>query len=229
MSDTSQVRRQFGDGPLSRAAARIHILLVVELLLLLTTLPGLVPLVLLGRDASNLPLVAACLLPVGPAVSAALYALRHQRPELTDLRPAAVFWRGYRTNLPGVLRIWVPALLWLTVIAVSLAHRVAAAVPSWWVAPLVLVGVGVTLGAANALVITSLFAFRTRDVLRLALHFLVRAPGVTVGTAALLAAAAGITAVGSDAVLAMLGSVLVLALLRTAEPMVDTIRKDFTA
>ncbi|MEV4492484.1 DUF624 domain-containing protein [Micromonospora coxensis] len=229
MSATSPARRQFGDGPLSRAAARIHTLLVVELLLLLTTLPGLVPLVLLGRDASNLPLAAACLLPVGPAVAAALYALRHQRPDLTDLRPAAVFWRGYRANLPGVLRIWVPALLWLAVVAVNLAHRAAAGVPSWWVAPLVLVGVAVALGSANALVITALFTFRTRDVLRLALHFLVRTPGVTLGTAALLAAAAGITAVASDAVLALLGSVLVLALLHIAEPMVDTIRKDFTA
>ncbi len=28
----------------------------------------------------------------GPALSAALYALRHQRPDLTDLRPAVLFY-----------------------------------------------------------------------------------------------------------------------------------------
>ena len=54
MPDTLQ---QFGTGLLSRVAARVYSLIVVELLLLLTTVPGLVLLVLLDRDASNLPLV----------------------------------------------------------------------------------------------------------------------------------------------------------------------------
>ncbi|MCZ7374800.1 DUF624 domain-containing protein [Micromonospora sp. WMMC250] len=227
MSGAAQTWRQFGDGPLSRITSRVYILLVVELLLLLTTLPGLLPLLVLGRDPSNLPLAALFLVPVGPAISAALYALRHQRTDLTDLRPAALFWRGYRTNVSGVLRVWVPTLVWLAVLAMNLAYRDAVGLASWWSVPLVLLAVGVTLCAANALVITSLFDFRTRDVLRLAVHFLVRTPAVTVGTALLLAAATGVTAVFSEAVLAMLGSVLVLALLRVADPMVDLIRKEF--
>ncbi|MET8231784.1 DUF624 domain-containing protein [Micromonospora sp. NPDC005298] len=229
MSGAGHAWRQFGDGPLSRATSRIYILLVVELLLLLTTLPGLLPLLLLDRDASNLPLVALFLVPVGPAVAAALYALRHQRPDLTDLRPAAAFWRGYQANLAGVLRVWVPTLLWLTVLAVNLAHRGAVGLPGWWAVPLVLIAVGVALCAANALLITALFDFRTRDVLRLAVHFLVRTPGVTVGNALLLAAAAGITAVFSEAVLAMLASVTVLAFLRVGDPMLHLIREEFTA
>ncbi|MGW3787344.1 DUF624 domain-containing protein [Micromonospora chokoriensis] len=227
MSGAAQTWRQFGDGPLSRITSRVYILLVVELLLLLTTLPGLLPLLVLGRDPSNLPLAALFLVPVGPAVSAALYALRHQRTDLTDLHPAALFWRGYRTNVSGVLRVWVPTLMWLTVLAMNLAYRDAVGLASWWSVPLVVLAVGVTLCASNALVITSLFDFRTRDVLRLAVHFLVRTPGVTVGTALLLAAATGVTAVFSEAVLAMLGSVLVLALLRVGDPMVDLIRKEF--
>ena len=60
---------------------------------------------------------------------------------------------------------------------------------------------GVTLCAANALVITALFDFPQPGMwLRLAVHFLVRTRR-TVGTALLLAAAAGITAVFSEAVL----------------------------
>ncbi|TWJ22274.1 DUF624 domain-containing protein [Micromonospora endolithica] len=229
MNDTAHTSRLFGDGPLSRGAAGIYILLVVELLLLLTTLPGLLPLLLLGRDPSNLPLVAVLLLPVGPAVSAALYALRHQRPDLTDLRPAAVFWRGYRTNLSGALRVWVPALLWLTVLGVNLAHLGPAGLSGWWVVPLALIAVAVTLCAANALVITSLFDFRSRDVLRLAVYFLVRTPGVALGNVLLLAAAAGVTAVLSEAVLALLASIAVLALLRVGDPMIRATEKEFTA
>ncbi|MBQ1019770.1 DUF624 domain-containing protein [Micromonospora sp. D93] len=229
MSGAAQTWRQFGDGPLSRITSRVYILLVVELVLLLTTVPTLLPLLLLGRDPSNLPLAALLLVPVGPAVSAALYALRHQRTDLTDLRPAALFWRGYRANALGVLRIWVPTLLWLTVLAVNLAYRGAVGLSSWWAVPLVLIGVAVTLCAANALVITSLFDFRTRDVLRLAVHFVVRTPGVPVGNALLLAAATGIIAVFSEAVLMLLASIAVLAFLRVSEPMIHLIRKEFIA
>ena len=229
MSDVAGVRRHFGDGPLSRATALIYILLVVELLLLVTTAPGLVALTLLEGDVSNLPLVAVCAVPLGPALSAAFYTLHHQRPDPTDLHPARVFWRGYRTNLRDALLIWVPLLVWLTVIAVNLAHLSAAALPRWWVVPLALVGAGVTLVGLNALVITSLFAFRVRDVIRLARFFVLRTPVGTLGAAGLLAAATALALVTSAAVPVALGAVLVLALLRGSEPMIALVRKEFTA
>ncbi|MDO3705161.1 hypothetical protein Q3W71_26170 [Micromonospora sp. C28SCA-DRY-2] len=228
MSDVVGTQRQFGDGPLSRAAALIYTLLVVEVLLLVSTAPGLVTLLLLDRDVSNLPLVAACALPVGPAVSAGLYALHHQRLDLTDLHPARVFWRGYRANL-GVLRIWVPLLVWLTVIAVNLAHLSAAGLPRWWAVPLVGVGAGAAVVGVNALVITSLFTFRVRDVVRLARYFVLRTPVVTLGHALLLVAATAVALATSEAVLAVLGAVLVLALLRGSDPMIAVVREEFTA
>ncbi|WFE97791.1 DUF624 domain-containing protein [Micromonospora sp. WMMD987] len=225
---SAQTWREVGDGPLSRAAARVYTVLVVGLLLILAVLPGLVPLLLLGRDASNLPLAALCLLPVGPALSAALYALHHQRPDLTDLRPAGWFRQGYRANLPQALWIWGPVLLWLTVIAVNLSYLSAAAVPTGWAVPLVGVGVGVTLVGGNALVIASLFAFRTRDVLRLARYFLVRTPGVTVGTLLLLAAAGALTVGVSEVLPVLLAGPFALAYLRIATPMIEIVRKEFT-
>jgi hypothetical protein len=227
--NTAESSREFGEGPLARAAALVYTLLVVELLFLLTTAPGLVVLVLLDRDASNLPLGAACALPLGPAFSAALYAVHHRRRDLTDLRPAAAFWRGYRLNFLGVLRIWIPLLAWLTIVAVNLAHFTAAGIPSWWAGLLILVAAVVTLCAVNALVTTSLFAFRVTDVVRLTGYFLVRTPAVALGNAGLLAAAVGITVLSSEAVLALVASVLAAAFLRTCRPMIVTIQREFTA
>ncbi len=229
MSSASGSQPQFGEGPLARAAALVYNLLVVELLLLVATLPGLAVLVLLDRDASNLPLAAACALPLGPALSAAVYALHHRRRDLAELRPAVAFWRGYRLNFRCALQVWVPWLAWMTIVAVNLAHLAAAGVPRWWAALLVLVGAAATLAAANALVITSLFAFRARDVGRLSVAFLARTPGVTLGNACLLIVAAAITAVSSEAVLALLGSVLAAALVRTCRPMIVEVQRDFTA
>ncbi|WP_155372466.1 hypothetical protein [Catellatospora vulcania] len=223
------VAGRFGQGVLSRAAALVYSLLVVELLLVATTLPGLAPLVLLDRDASNIPLFAACALPLGPAVSAALYALHHHRADLADLTPAAAFWRGYRVNAGPVLLVWAPWLLWLAVVAVNLAHLDAAAVPRWWAALLVVLAVAAALWGVNLLVITSLFDFRVRDAARLASYFLVRRPAVALGNLSVLVAAAGLTVLLSEAVLTLFGAVLVFVLSRNCRPMVGQISREFTA
>jgi uncharacterized membrane protein YesL len=226
---TVDAPRRFGEGPLSRAAALVYTLLVVEGLFLACVLPGLVVLVLLDRDASNVPLAAACVLPLGPALSAALYAVGRRSHDLTDLHPAAAFWHGYRINFSGSLRIWVPFLVWLTIIGVSLANFSAAGLPGWWAVLLVLVALVSTLWLLNAVVITSLFVFRAVDVGRLAVYFLGRTPGVTLGNTGVLIAAVGITVLSSEAVLALLGSVLALLLLQTCRPMLTQIQQEFVA
>lgn len=230
MSDTVGARgREFGAGPLSRGAALIYTLMMIEVLFALTTLPGLVPLVLLDRDASNIPLYAICALPLGPALSAAVYAFARRSVDLTDLKPASAFWRGYRLNLRGVLRVWVPFLLLATVVGVNLANLDTAGVPGWWAAMLVGIGVVAALWCGNALVITSLFAFRGRDVARLAAYFLARTPGVTFGVAGLLVVAGAVTVLTSEAVLVLFSAVFAAMLVLVTRPMTTQIERDFTA
>jgi hypothetical protein len=219
----------FGAGTLSRAAALVYTVLVVEALLLACCAPGLVALTLLDRDASNVPLAAACAVPVGPALSAALYALRQARLDLTDLHPAAAFWRGYRLNAGGVLRLWLPWLAGMTVLATVLSHPAAAGIPGWWVVLLALLAVVAALWLANALVIVSLFAFRAVDVARLAAYFLVRTPKVTLANLCLLVVAGGVLLVGTEAGLALLGAALAGLLLRNCRPLVRLVEEEFTA
>ena len=225
----ASVQRQFGEGPLSRVAALVYTLLVVEGLLVVTVLPGAIPLLLLARDPSNVPLAALCTVPFGPALSAAVYALQRRRLDLTELKPAPAFFRGYRLNVGGVLRIWLPALVWLVIIGVSLANFSAAAVPGWWAALLVAIAVVTLLWLANALVITSLFTFRTVDVARLAAYFLARNRRGTLGNLALLILAGAVTYFATEAVLVLLGVVFALALLSNSQPMIKEIREKFVA
>lgn len=219
----------FGTGPLAKVSALVYTLLVTEGLFLLTTAPGLVLLLLLDRDASNLPLDALCLLPAGPAASAALFALHKRQSDLADLSPAKAFWRGYRLNAAGALKVFVPWLAAATMIAMTLAHRHADGVPGWWTVLLLVIAVGGTLWLVNALVITSLFAFRTIDIARLATWFLGRTPLVTLGNAGVLLAAALITAYGTEALTALLVSALSLLLLGSSHKMIENVRRDFTA
>ncbi|NUT35404.1 MAG: hypothetical protein HOV79_20305 [Hamadaea sp.] len=221
--------RDFGTGPLSRIIALLYTLLAVQVSFALAAAPAVVLLLLLDRDVSNLPLAALCALPLGPAASAAVWALHHRRADLTDLRPAAAFWLAYKRNARGVLKLWAPWLAFTTVIAVNLAHFDAAGVPGWWAWLLVAVGAAAALWAANALVITSLFAFRTTDVARLAAYFLLRTWPVTLGYASLLIVALGVIYLFSEAVLMLIAVLLLWSLAVVSRPMTAAITREFTA
>ncbi|KOG21088.1 hypothetical protein [Streptomyces viridochromogenes] len=219
----------FGAGTLSRAAALIHTLVTVEALLLLAASPGLAALLLTGPDPANLPLAAVCLLPLGPALSAALYALHHRGRDLTDLHPARTYARGWRLNALPALKLWAPLLAWLTVIAFTLTHFSATGLPGWWAVLLGVIGAGSLLWGAHALILTSLFAFRTRDTARLAAYFLFRHARTTLGAASLLVLVAASTALLTEALPALLAAPLLFSLLRSSRPVIAETEEDFTA
>ncbi|MEU0166049.1 hypothetical protein ABZ214_11415 [Streptomyces iakyrus] len=219
----------FGTGTLSRASALVHTLLTVEALLLLTASPGLAALLLLDPAPANLPLAALCLLPLGPALSAALYALHHRSRDLTELHPARAYLRGLRLNAVPALKLWIPLLVWLTVIAFTLTHFSATGLPGWWALLLAAVGAGCLLWGAHALVLTSLFAFRARDTARLAAYFLFRHGRATLAVASLLVLTAASAGLLTEALPALLAAPLLLSLLHGSRQVIAETRKDFTA
>ncbi|WP_425246777.1 hypothetical protein [Streptomyces sp. NEAU-NA10] len=219
----------FGTGSLSRAAALLHTVLTVEALLLATAAPGLAGLLLLGPDPANLPLAAVCLLPLGPAASAAVYALHHRSRDLTDLHPARAYRRGLRLNALPALKLWTPLLAWLTVIAFTLTHFSATGLPAWWAVLLGAIGVACLLWGAHALLLTSLFAFRARDTARLATYFLLRHGRATLAAASLLVLAGAMTALLTEALPALLAAPLLLSLLHAGRPVIAETQEDFTA
>jgi Protein of unknown function, DUF624 len=218
----------WGGGSLARAAALVHTVLVVEVCTLVTAAPTVLLPVLLDRDAGNIPLFAAAAAPLGPALSAAVYALRRRGRDLTDLAPARTFWRGYRMNAAAVLRLWLPWLAWAAVAGIGLAHPDDAGVPGWWRAALVTIAALSLLWQANVLVIVSLYEFRARDTARLAAWFLLRTPRVTLGTAGLALAAGIVVVCSSEAVLALLAAGFAAALLVVARPIRAEIEEHFT-
>lgn len=221
--------REFGDGVLARGAAAVHRVLVIELGLLVAAVPGLVPLALLLPDTSNAPLAALALVPVGPAMSAAVFAWRVSLAE-PGLEPMRHFVRGYRANALDVLRWWVPTLVLLAVLVTNLAHldvAVPAPAARAVVHGVLVVVLGATvLWSAHMLVLTSLFTLRTRDAARLGLHHLGRR--ATLSAASLAVLAGGVVVLTSDWVLALLGSLFTLLLLHGARPMVADVEENHT-
>ncbi|MBD3943209.1 DUF624 domain-containing protein [Microbacterium sp. NEAU-LLC] len=211
-------------GALGRVTGAVYWFVVVELCFLLAAAPGLAGILLLARDASNLPLYALCLVPIGPAYSAAMSAIAGRSDELS-VWPR--FWRSYAHNLVDVLWVWVPALLAATVLGTTIAFAGAAGVDAFFVVVAIVLLVVLAVWASHALVIASFFSFRARDVARLALYYVAAKPLVTLGALSFLVLAAAIVAFTLDPVLALLAVVFAALAAANARPMIADIRARF--
>ncbi|MFD2797634.1 glycosyltransferase [Promicromonospora vindobonensis] len=220
-------RPEFGEGPLSQVTNAIYWYLVTGFLMILTTLPGTLPLLVLDRSAGNAPLVALCLMPLGPAFSAGLYGLRN-RAGTEGLTPARTFLRGYWQNWADVLKVWVPALVGGMVLGVTLANFGATGVPDWYAGLLLGISLVLVLACMNSLVIASFFNFRTRDVARLSVYYLFRFPLVTLGTVSLLVLAGGVVYLATEVAFAALAVLWVAAVLRNYAKLIRDIEERFT-
>src|SRR5690606_34660811 len=189
--------RDLGEGPLSRGSTVVYWFVVLEALLVVTTLPTIVAFLLLEQHASNIPLYALALVPVGPALSASVFAWRvfAREPDLTPLRH---FWRGYRLNVMTALTVWIPALAALAVLGINLAYRDAAGLAGAFVVPSAVLAVVVALWLLVVTAVTAQFQFRWRDAARLSVYYLFARPLTTLGLVSFLVLCGGIVYVGSD-------------------------------
>ena len=91
-----------------------------------------------------------------------------------------------------------------------------------------MIGVASLLWGAHALLLTSLFTFRTRDTARLAAYFLLRHGRTTLATASLLVLTGAMTALLTEALPALLAAPLLLSLLHAGRPVIAETEEDFT-
>lgn len=216
-------RRQ---GVLGRVTGTIYWFVVVELCFLLAASPGLVGILLLERDASNLPLYALCLVPVGPAFSAGMSTIAARSDELS-VWPR--FWRSYAHNAVDVLWVWLPALVVATVLGITIAFAGSAGVSVFFVVVAVVLLVVLAVFTSHALVIASFFSFRARDVARLALYYVAARPLVSLGALSYLVLAVALVAFTSDWVLALAAVLFAALAVVNARSMDRDIRSRFVS
>lgn len=217
---------EIGRGPLSRGSAVVYWFVVLEALFALTTVPALAGLLFLERHWSNLPLAAALLIPVGPAVGASLFAWRRFADD-RDLKPARHFWRGYRVSGPDALRVWVPSLAVLTVLAVNLANLWVTDAPEVFAIAGAVVAALALIWTAHALTVASLYTFRWRDVARMGVYFLFAAPLASLGVLSLAVLGGAVVYLAGDWLVVLLGSVFTFLLWRNQQRVVTTVARRF--
>lgn len=217
---------------LPRATAVVYWYVVTEVCFLLAAVPTFAGFLLLDRSAGNIPFFALALVPLAPAVTAAVSTLHARTPARSTAGELSVwprFWRFWVRDVVDVLRWWVPVLAFGAVLAYNavFATRIGMA-PVFSIGAVVLL-VFLALFSMNAVALTAVFSFRTRDVARLSLYYIGARPAATVGSVALLIVATGVVYAASDAALAALAVVFAAFLLVTHRAVLEDARARFVA
>jgi len=219
---------EVGKSAFARVTAAIYWALILEVMFIVATSPGLVASFFLSPDLGNLPLFAACLLPVGPAVSGLVFAWRRRAFDL-DLNPAPRFWRGYKLNFVDVMKWWVPFLILVAAGSFVATHLSLTFLPENSVWLFLVLGVLAALWAAHMLIITSVFSFRTRDAARLSVYFFFRCFPATLLYLSLLVVCFALTYMFGAWLPVLAGSVLSAMYVRAARTEMWLATDQFTA
>ena len=225
---STQADDEAGEAGRPGLAAGVIWFLVVEALLVATTVPTLVWLLFLEARWSNVPLMVVLGIPVGPALSAAIFAWR-RFSQHHDRDAARHFWRGYRLNWADALRIWVPSLAVLSLLAVNLVTLGGNDAPAAFAVVGVVVAVVVAVWTAHAMLVVSLFSFRTRDVVRVAAYFVLARPLASLGALAIVLAAVAAAWFVHPWLPVALGSVLTFLLWRNGRAIAADVERRFVA
>ncbi len=213
--------------PFWRWTGTVHWMLVVGAAILISCAPTVVLVPWLVADTSNLPLLGLLLLPVGPAVAAAVFAWDRRRAD-PDTAPLPQYLRGYRMNLGDSLRVWLPVLALLVVLGVNIANRGAVGGGEVLAAVAVVVALVAVLWTGHALVIAALFSFRWRDTARLAAYHLGGSWRATLNVLSLVVVTVGGVVLVSEWLLLFLAAPLTFLLHNGATGLAADVKARFT-
>lgn len=173
-------KKEFGEGILHVITNYIYWLLMINLYFLFCNSLFLILFIMLQPDLSNLIIYFLALIPAGPAISALFYCLRKVAYE-KECSPLKDFLRGYRFNAKDTMKFWLPLLLIFFILVVDLQYFYFKSTAAYGVLSILfLIGMALLLTCSlYAFMINVGFHFRTRDLFRLSVYYLVKNPKVT--------------------------------------------------
>ncbi|MGV8882568.1 MAG: DUF624 domain-containing protein [Rhodoglobus sp.] len=195
--------------------------------LVIACLPTVLLSVFLQPAPSLAWLIAVGMVPIGPALCAAVYAARSRITD-PDLTVARSFWRGYRINWVDALKLWVPTILVVSVIGFVVTEGGNAGLPALYRGALLGFAALLIVGTLHALALAATFRFSFAELLQLAAYSLAKRWGVSLGLLGLVCAAVVVAGYVSDLALAALSGLWVWVYSRLLVRPLDDIRERFT-
>ncbi|MCL1801948.1 MAG: YesL family protein [Promicromonosporaceae bacterium] len=216
-----------GHGILGKISLAIYWYLVLTLLIVVSSLPAILLLLLLQPVPQNFFLIPLAMIPIGPAISAGLYAVR-ARYRHEDRGPWRSFVRGYRMNFVAVIKLWIPFLVVLGIIAFTLTFGGFIGLNTPYRIGLSILAALLAAWAGHAIAIATFFNFRSVDVARLATYYLFRKFSATFGVLALLVIMGAAGWYISGAIPGVISGLVIWFLFRNERPVLIDVYQRFT-
>ncbi|GAE91991.1 hypothetical protein JCM21714_965 [Gracilibacillus boraciitolerans JCM 21714] len=158
----------------------LNILFVVANSILFAALITLIPTI------SNAILYYIAFIPTGPALAALFHSLRLAKEK--DLSPVQVFWGAYKENYKDVLKVWLPIITVFFILLVDIQYfNQSPTLLNQILNGIFLVAIFMlVIFSIYALVITTHYKFRLRDIYRLSGFYLLTWIKRTTGNIAIL-------------------------------------------
>lgn len=205
----------------------VYWFLALDVLLVLASAPTLVLWTVMSSGPMSSLLFVLGAFPLLPALAAGLYACRAWREE-RELTPARHVFKGYRLNAVDSLKVGMPVLLVLALLAFNLTSTGGAANRLLTIVLLV-ASAAALLVLARVLSIVSAFSFRVRDVYRLAAFTLLVRPLSTLALLSLGVLVLGIVLLVGEFLLLFTASLLVFALWASERPVAQLLTEQFVS
>lgn len=208
------------EGILSRSTAAVYGVLAIAVCFVVACLPYVAAVLVLPNPIA----IAIAGSTIGPAWVAAIGTsgdwLRSR-----DLEPVRRYAHHWRQGARQALLFWTPFWILLLVLGADLSvGGPGVATVGLWV-----LGAIALLWGSTVLLLVAHFAFRLRDVLRLAVWGLVRSPRWLVADAAILLVVGAAVLTGGELLAGLLAAPVALVTELNARPLVAKVRASFTA
>ncbi|MGP4041434.1 YesL family protein [Gracilibacillus sp. D59] len=218
----------YNQGGFYRFSNYVYWLLILNFLFVITNILLFAAFILLIPSISNAILYYIAIIPSGPAFAALLHSLSVLARN-NEVAPVEEFFKAYKTNFWDVLKVWLPIITGFFILIIDIQYFNQNPTVLYQILNgifLVILFVMVIF-AFYALVITTHYKFRLRDIYRLSLYYFFTWIKRTTGNMGILFLTIVLMFFTSDFIILFISSLVAWLLILNTKPIIQDIKTSF--
>ncbi|WEG11875.1 YesL family protein [Pullulanibacillus sp. KACC 23026] len=221
-------KKEFGSGPFFTITNHIYGFLLTSVSFIVCNCLLLFVSLVIKPVFSNMIFYFLALIPTGPALSALIYSIRKLMKE-KEIAPIKLYFYGYKRNLKDASKLWIPFLVISFVLVADLQYfnRHSSVMNSVLEIVFVMALFFLAVAVFYGLLISSQFVFRTKDLLKLSILYLLTKVKCTLGNIALIIILLFLSMITSNLVVILFSSLICYAFLLNSQVILKDVEENY--
>ncbi|SER50981.1 Uncharacterized membrane protein YesL [Gracilibacillus ureilyticus] len=219
---------QFAQSGFYRFSNYVYWLMILNILFVVTNILFFFAFITLIPSVNNAIFYFIASIPAGPAVAALCHSLS-KLVQNNEIAPFSDFFQAYKNNFMDVLKIWLPILIASFILIIDIQYfNQNPTLFNQILNGIFLVGLLVlSIFTFYALIITTHFKFRIRDIYRLALYYIFKRLKISTGNICIIFLTLVLMFFTSDFIIFLLFSLVGWLLMINTKSVIEDVRKTF--